>query len=393
MLDQIICLEPAAVKNAFRDLYGKEPRVFSAPGRVNLIGEHTDYNDGFVLPLAADRRTNVAAAARTDTLVRVYSFNLQKSEEFDLDREPASTFYRGWGAYVEGIARVLHERGYLRHGADLGISSDIPMGAGLSSSAALETAVGLALLRLANIDIDPLELAQAAQTAEHRFGGTNSGLMDQMTTIFGAKDFALLIDCRTNDRRLIPLNMPATEIVVCDTGVKHHLATTAYNQRRRECEQAVTLLRAHDSAIRSLRDVAVARLEEYAEYLPPTLFRRMRHVVSENERTLAAADALATGDTALLGKLMNSSHESLRDDYEVSCRELDIMVQLARDQPGVAGARMMGGGFGGSTVNLVSRERNDDFRARVSAAYQRITGIKPTIFTVNAAEGVSEIAA
>jgi galactokinase len=267
------------------------------------------------------------------------------------------------------------------------------MGAGLSSSAALEVAVGLALLRLARIDVEPIELALAAQSAEHRFVGTKSGLMDQMTAIFGQKDFALLIDCRTQDRRLIPMKLPQTAIVICDTGVKHNLAATAYNQRRLECEQAVKLLREQDPAIHTLRDIAMARVADYADYLPATLFRRIRHVVSENDRTLVAAEALADGDVALLGKLMNSSHESLRDDYEVSCRELDIMVQLSRDQPGVAGARMMGGGFGGSTVNLVPCERIDDFRQRVSASYQRITGIKPNIFTVTAAEGVFEMAA
>jgi galactokinase len=236
-----------------------------------------------------------------------------------------------------------------------------------------------------------MKLALAAQRAEHVFVGTKSGLMDQLTAAFGTRNHAMLIDCRSLERKMIPLNIPAMAIVVCDTRVKHDLATTAYNDRRRECEQAAALLRTKTPGVRSLRDVTLADLELFGEFLPETLLRRSRHVVSENERTLSAAEALINGDVHRLGELMNLSHESLRDDYEVSCPELDIMVGLARQQIGVAGARMMGGGFGGSTVNLVRQNNIDQFRGRVSEDYQRATGLVPTIISVEAADGVCEM--
>jgi galactokinase len=382
--------EPSELRRLFQQLHGKEPFLFSAPGRVNLIGEHTDYNEGFVLPMAADRRTYVAAAPRGDSLIRAYSFNLQDHGEFDLD-ERAAAGQKHWFSYVEGIARVLAERGCRLKGADIAISSEVPIGAGLSSSAALEIAVGFGLLRLAGSEINLMELALSAQTAEHLFVGTKSGLMDQLTATFGVKNHAMLIDCRSLERRLTVLNIPNMAVVVCDTGVKHDLAISAYNERRHECEQAVKILRGKKPAAGSLRDVTIDDLETYGDILPPTLRRRCRHVLSENVRTLFAAEALANGDVDRLGKLMNLSHESLRDDYEVSCEELDTMVELCRQQEGVAGARMMGGGFGGSTVNLVRRDNVEQFRQRVSEGFQRETGLEPGIITVAADNGVGEI--
>jgi galactokinase len=236
-----------------------------------------------------------------------------------------------------------------------------------------------------------MKLALVAQSAEHEFVGTKSGLMDQLTAVFGIRNHALLIDCRNLARTLIPLNIGEMVIVVCDTGVKHNLATSAYNQRRKECEKALAMLRAYNSQIGSLRDVAAADLESYRQDLPESLYRRCRHVVSENERTLSAAEALRAGDVDFLGRLMNFSHESLRHDYEVSCRELDIMVELAREQEGVAGARMMGGGFGGSTVNLVRRSTLDQFSHRVSEGYQQATQLIPTFTAIEADDCVLEL--
>jgi galactokinase len=230
----------------------------------------------------------------------------------------------------------------------------------------------------------------AAQAAEHSFVGTKSGLMDQLTATFGVKNHCMLIDCRSLDRKLTPLQVPGFTVVVCDTAVKHKLATSAYNQRRLECEESVALLRTYDTAIRSLRDVTSAELESYVDRLPQTLYHRSRHVVSENERTVAAVQALVERDVNRLGELMNLSHESLRDDYEVSCPELDLMVQLSRRLKCVVGARMMGGGFGGSTVNLVGRDAVSEFRERVSEAYQLATGLTPSIFPVEADDGVGE---
>jgi galactokinase len=357
---------------------------------VNLIGEHTDYNEGFVLPLAVDRRMYVAAAPRDDNSIQVRSFNFAESATFDLDQKLEPSKAR-WLLYVEGIARSLVEQGFRLKGADITISSEVPMGAGLSSSGALEVCVGFALLKLAGYEVELMKLALAAQRAEHVFVGTESGLMDQLTAAFGTRNHAMLIDCRSLERKMIPLNIPAMAIVVCDTRVKHDLATTAYNQRRRECEQAAAILRKTKPSVRSLRDVTLSDLELYGELLPETLRRRSCHVISENERTLSAAEALINGDVHRLGELMNLSHESLRDDYEVSCPELDIMVELSRQQTGVAGARMMGGGFGGSTVNLVRRNNIDQFRRRVSEDYQRATGLVPAIITVTADDGVREM--
>lgn len=377
------------LRGAFYELYGTQPRLFSAPGRVNLIGEHTDYNEGFVLPMAANLRTYVAAAPRDDRLFRVHSFNLGEQLTFDLEAKLGSGT-KPWLSYVEGIARVLVDKGHSLKGADIAISSEVPIGAGLSSSAALEVSVGFALLKLVGSEIDLMELVLAAQRAEHLFVGTKSGPMDQLTAAFGVRDNAMLIDCRSLERELAVVNIPNMAIVICDTGVKHSLTTSAYNERRRECEQAVNLLRKHNPTLRSLRDVTLNDLESHSELLPEILRKRCHHVISENERTLSAAKALRQGQVDRLGELMNLSHESLRDDYDVSCRELDLMVELARQQEGVAGARMMGGGFGGSTVNLVSKDRLDQFRRFVSEGYHKATGLMPMTFAVEADDGVQE---
>ena len=380
---------PQTLRNSFRQLYGTEPRLFSAPGRINLIGEHTDYNEGFVLAMAANRRTYVAAATRDDRLVRVHSSNLGEQSEFDLDYM-AQSGRPQWLSYVEGVARILEEKGFRLKGADIDISSEIPLGAGLSSSAALEVSAGFALLKLAGADIDLMQLALSAQTAEHLFAGTACGLMDQLTATYGVANHAMLIDCRSLERELVDMNVQNMTVVICDTGVKHELAGSAYNERRQQCEQAVKMLQEQNHGLRSLRDVTLADFEKHKERLPETLRRRARHVVSENERTLNAVAALKQGNVDRLGQLINLSHESLRDDYEVSCRELDVMVELARQQKGVTGARMMGGGFGGSTVNLVPRDNFDEFRRAVSEGYQRATGLLPTIIAVAADDGVCE---
>lgn len=380
---------PEELRGAFNQLYGSQPRLFSAPGRVNLIGEHTDYNEGFVLPMAANLRTYVAAAPRDDSLIRVHSFNLGEQLLFDLEVK-LSPAQKRWLSYIEGVARVLADKRLSLKGADVAISSQVPIGAGLSSSAALEMSVGYALLKLAGTEVDLMQLALCAQTAEHLFVGTKSGLMDQLTAAFGVRNQAMLIDCRSLERELAVMNLPNMAVVICDTGVKHSLATSAYNERRRECEQAVTILKIWNPAINSLRDVTLADVESHKDLMPEGIQRRCRHVISENDRTLSAAQALRHGHVERLGELMNLSHESLRDDYEVSCRELDLMVELARQQEGVAGARMMGGGFGGSTVNLVASDRLNQFRRFVSDGYHAATGLLPTIFSVEADDGVQE---
>ena len=380
-------VEWESLRRTFRELYGSEPRLFSAPGRVNLIGEHTDYNDGFVLPIAANLRTFVAAAQRADDTFRVYSCDLQDHAEFTLSAsEPPA---KGWRSYVYGVSQVLKSNGHDLRGANVAIASDVPRGAGLSSSAALEISFGFALLRLGTGDFDLLELALAAQRAEHDFVGTRSGLMDQLTAVFADTNQALLIDCRSLQITALPMVLDDVAVVVCDSKVKHELATSAYNQRRWECEQAVELLKKKKPGLKALRDLSIADLH-LLEDLPQPLLRRSRHVITENDRTLRAAEALASGDFLRLGELMQKSHQSLREDYEVSCRELDLLVELGDAQEAVLGGRMMGGGFGGCTVNLVRRNGIENFRNKVISNYQEVTGLEAEVYVIEADSGVRE---
>ena len=383
-------VNPEKLRQSFREIFGRDSRIFSAPGRVNLIGEHTDYNQGFVLPMAADRRTFVAAAPIDDTRIQVYSFDLNANTYFDI-ADPAVVSNQ-WVTYVHGVARAIVDQGARLAGAQLAIASDVPMGAGLSSSAALEVSIGYALLKIANQEVDLMRLALACQAAEHRFVGTKSGLMDQLTAAFAESNRALFIDCRSLELTPIDVDLQDAAVVVCNTGVKHELATSAYNKRLSECEMAVEILKRQKASIEALRDVTLADLEQHSELLPEPFLRRCRHVVTENQRTLHARDALKAGNVTVLGKLMNLSHESLRDDFEVSCLELDLMVDLARQQSGTYGARMMGGGFGGATVNLVRKSTFEDFAAQVANSYRNETSIDADIMMIEADNGVEEFA-
>lgn len=380
----------------FANLYGADrgaPRLFRAPGRVNLIGEHTDYNDGYVLPMALERSTVVAAHPRPDRRIRVRSLNVTGSISFDLDATPQPQKRSGWGAYVEGVARSLESRmqGAGLRGADMLIASDVPVGAGLSSSAALEISTGFALLSLANLEIDRTQLALAGQQAEHEWAGTKSGIMDQFIAAHARARHALLLDCRTLQYEAVPLDADDTVIVICDTGVKHSLASSAYNERRAECERGVELLRLFLPDIRALRDVSLSEFAEYEARLPEPVRRRCRHVVTENERTLLTAEAFRRRDAERAGELMYASHASLRDDYEVSCAELDLMVEIASKIPGVFGARMTGGGFGGCTVNLIKRGYLDEFQRTMKDEYRRASGREPPIYTTRGGSGAEEI--
>ena len=373
----------------FTECYGTTPRVFSAPGRVNIIGEHTDYNDGFVLPVAIDRRTYVAIAPRKDRRVHVASKVLNDTAEFTIDRADDSQLHQ-WAKYVAGVTWTLQAQGIALNGADVLIDSDVPIGGGLSSSAALEVATGKALTTIAGAIIDPKDLALAAQKAEHDFVGAKVGIMDQLAATLGRQQHALLIDCRSLATREIPLANLNAAIVVCNTNVKHELMSSAYNQRRADCEEGVQLLRKFLPDIRALRDVSVAQFEKYEDELPAPLRRRCRHVVTENERTVRAAEALERGDREQLGQLMRQSHESLKDDYEVSCRELDAMVEIAWRQQGTFGARMTGGGFGGCTINIVRADAVPNFIRAVKQEYRFATEIDPEIFLVKADDGARE---
>ncbi|OYT71185.1 MAG: galactokinase [Chloracidobacterium sp. CP2_5A] len=378
----------AAPADVFKARFGTAGRQFSAPGRVNLIGEHVDYNDGLALPMAIDRRTRVWASPRGDRRLSVIAYDLGEEAELDLDAPARLT--GTWRDYVAGVAFHLERAGFRLGGANLLVTSDVPAGAGLSSSAALEVAVGFALLALAGHDIDRLALACAGQAAEHDFVGTRCGLMDQFVAAHARAGRAIRLDCRTRDFDLIPLDATQCAVVVADTGKRHRLATSAYNARRRECETALTTLRQKRPALSSLREVTPADLDAALAELSAPLARRVRHVVTEIERVEAFARALAASDWTRAGALLTDSHRSLREDYEASCAELDALVAAAQAAPGCHGARMTGGGFGGCTVNLVAPAALEAFLREVPLAYERATGRATRLWVVAPSDGVGE---
>lgn len=383
-------VDPNQLRAELERRYPNPARLFSAPGRVNLIGEHTDYNDGFVLPMAIDRRTYVAASARTDSRIVAHSLTLDSSAELDL-REPRGPRRGTWLDFIEGTARVLAARGFAIRGANLLIDSEVPAGAGLSASAALELAVGYAMASIGGArEPDRVELALAGQAAEHEYVGTRCGIMDQYISALGQKDRALLIDCRSLQFEAVPLELGSACVLICDTRVKHELSSSGYNERRARCEEGVALLRRSHPEVKALRDATLSMIDALDPPLPAVVEQRCRHVVTENARTLLAARALEGRRIPELGALLTESHASLRFQYEVSCPELDEAVSAALAEPGVYGSRLTGGGFGGCTVTLLERSAV----ARVSKAIaDRLTtlfGVEPRFFSTTACVGVRE---
>ena len=377
----------------FRDVFGGEPRLFRAPGRVNLIGEHTDYNDGFVLPVAIDRDVLVAARPRRDRTVRLYSLNFGARSRFSLDAIERARA-RSWSNYVRGVALYLQEEGISLRGMDAVVDGNVPIGSGLSSSAALEVASATALLALSEAELDAVRKALLCQRAENRFVGVNCGIMDQYISALGRAGHALVIDCRSLEYELVPLTGGDVRVVVADTTVRRGLAGSEYNVRRRQCEEAVqTLGQLLGRDVRALRDVSVAELEAHKEALPEVNRRRAEHVVAENARTLEGVAALRGGDLARFGELMNASHVSLRDLYEVSCVELDTIVEAAWKVPGVLGARMTGAGFGGCAVALVREQAIAEFQASVGAAYRSKTRREAQFYVCQVVDGSGEVRA
>ena len=371
----------AALAARFEALYQQAPRLFRAPGRVNLIGEHTDYNDGFVMPAAIDRSCFVAAASRSDGRLVCRSEDL--NDAFDIDitapQEPSGT----WRDYIVGVAALLQARG-IPVSASLLIHSEVPAGAGLSSSAALETSVATALLGLAGATMQATEIAQLCQRAEHEYPGVQCGIMDQYIAVHARQGTALVLDCRTLTHEYVQLPH-AVRLVVCDSMARHALADGEYNRRRLDCREAVEIIGRRWSGIEALRDVTPAMLEDSRTKLGDRLYRRARHVLTENARVQAMATALAHEDLAAVKPLMWASHQSLRTDYEVSCAELDALVEIAMQQPGIYGARMTGGGFGGCTVNLVDEKAVASFTDETARAYERRLGVRPEIYVTTAA--------
>jgi galactokinase len=371
----------------FEQAFRAHPSISSAPGRVNLIGEHTDYNEGFVLPCAISFRTHVAVHAREDNKLIMCSGEFPGQFEFDVNALPGA-HQNIWCDYPVGVAVALRNNGFPLPGANVMVHGDVPVGAGLSSSAALEVASALAFLGLSGGVLPLPQIAQLCQRAENEFVGAHVGIMDQFVACLGKAGHALMLDCRSLAYEFVPI--PAgISIVICNTMVRHKLAGGEYNVRRAECEEGVRLLAKRIPGIAALRDVSVAQLEKYRAGLPEKIYQRCEHVVWENQRVLESSKALATGDLIAVGEYMAASHRSLRDLYQVSCVELDLMVESAQGLPGFFGGRMTGGGFGGCTVNLVNTPDAEAFAERIAARYQEHTGIHPDVFVSAASDGAS----
>jgi galactokinase len=382
-------MKASELARRFEQLFGTQPRIFRAPGRVNLIGEHTDYNDGYVMPAAIGFSTYVAIAPRSDRKLLLRSEEFDANFEFDLSQLPHHAT-GAWCDYVLGVASFLQRDRHELRGANLLVAGEVPIGGGLSSSAALEVASALALLSLSGRKLNLPDLAKLCQRAENDFVGARVGIMDQFVSCMAKAGHAFFLDCRSLEYKLVPV--PADiQLVICNTMVKHALATGSYNTRRQECEEGVRILSRWDPAIRTLRDVPLELLEEHGGDLQQVVYKRCLHVVRENERVLDAVKCLTDGDLTRLGELMRESHRSLRDLYEVSCSELDVMVEAAEGLPGYCGGRMTGGGFGGCTVNLVRSKHAQDFAQKIARRYQDATGISPNVYICSAEDGAQSL--
>jgi len=361
--------------------------AFSAPGRVNLIGEHTDYNEGFVLPMAIEKKIIMLGQLRNDRLVQVFDLVYKAETKFSLD-SLAPLKKDTWTNYLMGVMDEIQKTGHPLQGANLIFISNIPQRAGLSSSAALEVVTALTATKLNLLEIKPVEIAHLCRRAENNFVGVACGIMDQYVSCLGKKNHAIFIDCRSNDYKLIPFKNHNYQIVICNSKIQRGLVDSEYNKRKEECKIAVEFFKHKlNREIRALRDITIDEYKKYQAQLPEIIARRARHVISENYRVQIGVQALREGNFSTFGQLMIESHQSLRDDYEVSCTELDLLVDLALKQEGVLGARMTGAGFGGCTVNLLRREYIDAFEKTIKQGYKKITGILPDIYVTPPAEG------
>ena len=374
------------IKQSFQEIYGTPPEVIArSPGRVNLIGEHTDYNDGYVLPAAIDRVIEFGARRGSDNIIHAYSIDFQDEVEFSVDAIEKDE-HHSWSNYLRGVLKFLQDGGYRLTGADVAFGGNVPREAGLSSSAAVEVGAVALAMRLFEIELDPVEAIRLARRAENEFVNVPCGIMDQFACALGKRNHALFLDCRDLSYRYVPLSA-RVKIVVCYSGVRRALAASEYEIRLNQCRQAVAQIGTTGLAVKSLREVDLTDLEVASPSLSEILMKRARHVVSENNRVLKAVKDLEHADLESFGRLMVASHESLRDDYEVSCKELDILVELALKQPGVLGARMTGAGFGGCTVNLVLADAAEPFAEAVTEGYKKATGLNAEVYVCEASDG------
>lgn len=382
----MITIESVPVFQKFIDLFSYAPLVVHSPGRINIIGEHTDYNQGYVLPVAIDKGITVAIGKRHDNEIHLYSEAY--SEEF----ATTTTGFRPvkkWPDYILGVVDQLLQKEYDITGFNLVLDGDIPIGTGMSSSAAVECATIFALNELFELNLRKMEMAKLAQSAEHEFAGVRCGIMDQFTSIFGKKDFAIKLDCRSLEFEYMPLPMNEYKLVLLNTNVKHSLASSEYNTRRAQCEQGVAWVSGIYPEVQSLRDITIAMLDKAVAHKDAVIYRRCRYVIEENARLLAACAALKTGYLAEVGCNMFQSHYGLSRDYEVSCKELDFLVEQVKDDPAVLGARMMGGGFGGCTINLIKEDAIGRLTSSLHKNYQQAMGLDLSVYIVQPANGTS----
>jgi len=382
-------LEVTATRSLHVQRFGHNPAIFAAPGRVNIIGEHTDYADGFVMPAAIDFATLAAITPRSDGTVAIHSVNFDEQINYPVDNLPPKASHH-WSDYPLGVLSVLREAGVPIPAFSLTLNGDVPIGAGLSSSASIEVASMVAVLSLTGADIAMTRVAQLCQRAENHFVGASTGIMDQFIACCGAENHALLLDCRSLEYRLAPIPSHLS-LVIANSMVKHSHAGGEYNTRRAEVEEGTELLRRHRPEIRRLRDATPDDLARWGHEMRPEVLKRCRHIITENIRTVAAADALEAGDLKTLGRLMYEAHASFRNDFEASCPEVDILVDLASKEPGCIGARLTGGGFGGCTVNLVENAQAQAFSERLHGEYREATGIEADIYLCHASAGAHRI--
>lgn len=377
----------ANLKDTFQKLFGSEPSVLvKGPGRVDLMGIHTDYNDGFVLPIAVNVDVIAFGKLRDDRKVSVHSINFDETTEFDLDKIEYDNNNK-WSNYVRGVARFIQEKGIKLQGANIALHGNVPLGSGLSSSAAIEMATGTLFQALTGFEMSGPEMALVGQAAENKFVGVNTGIMDQFVSRNGQKDHALFLDCRSLEFEQLPLDTSKVKVVVCNTMKQRGLVGSEYDLRRSQCEEAVKLFRQWIPNVKALRDVTCADLAEYGDRLPKAVRMRAEHVISENERGLKCREVLNSGGLEQFGELMNASHDSARDCYEVSCAELEAMVEVTRSAPGSLCGRLAGAGFGGCTVSIVKDESVDEFVENVKVEYEKKTGLAPELYVCTAEDG------
>lgn len=377
------------IAGKFRELFKKEPLLVRSPGRVNLIGEHTDYNDGFVLPAAIDKEVIFAVAKNNTTQCRLFAFDLDQSHTFELGHLSVSG--KNWPDYLIGVVDQTRKSGKEIGGFDCVFGGNIPLGAGLSSSAAIECAMAFSLNELFGLGISKFDLVKLSQKAENEFVGVKCGIMDQFASMFGKKNSVIKLDCRSLDYEYFTFDMTGYKIVLCDTQVKHSLASSEYNTRRVECEQGVVVLSKYYPEVKALRDASMEMINARREELGELVYKRCKHVIEENQRVTDACAALNRNDHQTFGQLMYLSHRGLSEEYQVSCKELDFLVEETRNDDNVLGARMMGGGFGGCTINLVKEEYVAAFTEKMAKAYKKALGLTLKVYADSIADGTSVV--